>query len=363
MPTVFDRYLTRRILATFLKVVAALVLVVILVDFMATRRQEIMKYEVPWTVVFEYYLVFIPAVLFKYQAAAMSMLVAGLVVFGRAAQDNEATALLAGGVGVRRIARYPVLLAAVLSVAVFLLADSLGAPAYRRYHALELQYFDRVSPDTRTGVSWTNLSGEWTVHVSKFNRIALTGEGVTIHDVDARRVRHIRAGRIFWDPTRAAWLLEDGLWFVFDRESGQEHTERITQAPAPFTESPGVLFALDTPADAKSAAELRRDLTHARRMHAAPLQRHWVDYYVKFAQPALVLVMMLLAIPFAMRVRRGGVAIGFGIAVAVGMIYVFVFAVFTGLGHLRELPPLVAAWGANVLFLIAACYFLRKTPT
>ena len=361
-PAILDRYLSRRMLTAYVQVAVALVLLVIVIDLLATRRRVIDKYDVPWGMVLQYYLAFAPTIFFKYQAAALSMLVAGLVVFGRAAQDNEVTAVLASGVSLRRFIRFPALLAALLAVGVFLLGDTVGAAAFARYHRIDQEYFRRFSEDARAGVSWTNLSGNWTAHVRKFNRAALTGEGVIIHQMDADRVQDIQARRILWDPEQERWLLEDGRWFVFDTALNEERTTRITQMAAPFTEPPRRLFALDEPPDAKPAAQLRRDLAEAGGL-GMPVQAQWVDYHLKFSQPALVFVMLLLAVPFALRVRRGGLAIGFGVAITIGLAYVLVFFVSSGLGHLQKLPPLAAAWGPNVLFLGLGLYLLRRSPT
>ncbi|HNR30525.1 MAG TPA: LptF/LptG family permease [Candidatus Hydrogenedentes bacterium] len=360
--TLLDRYLSKRLLFTLAKVVVALLLIVIVVDLLATRRRQIEKYDVPWRMILEYYATFAPTVLFKYQAAAVGMLLSGLIVFGRAAQDNEITAALAGGVSLRRLVRTPLLLAMLLTVGTFFAVDTLGAAAYRRFERLDNEYFRGFSPGARQGVSWTNLSGDWTAHIRQFNRRALTGEGVIIHSVTPELVQDIQARRIYWDETRGKWIIEDGRWFAFDRAAQLERTTRITQIPAPFAEPPDRLFALDESPDGKSAAALRRDLRLAGGL-GMPVQAQWVDYHAKFAQPALLFIMLLLAVPFALRVRRGGVAISFGLSIAIGLAYILLFFIATGLGHLQQLPPPVAAWLPSALFLGLGAYLFRKTPT
>lgn len=361
-PTLLDRYFTKRLLAAAVKAALALVLIVIVVDLLSARRRQVEKYDVPWPQILEYYAAFVPIVLFKYQAAAVSILLSGLFVFGRAAQDMEITAALAGGVSLRRLARGPLLVALALSVAVFFVADTAGVAAFQRFDRVDKEYFRRFAPGERQGISWTNLTGGWTAHIGKFNRRALTGEDIIIHSVTPEYVQDIQAGRIFWDEEQQRWLLEDGRWFVFDRTAQVERTERITQSPAPFTEPPERLFALDQPPDAKGADVLRRDLELAQGL-GMPVQAQWVDYHAKFAQPALLFIMVLLSIPFAVRTRRGGAAISFGLSVAIGLAYVFVLFISMGLGHIQKLPPVFAAWLPNLLFLAAGLGLLRRTPT
>ncbi len=361
--TLLDRYLSRRLVATLFKILLALVLLFIVIDLLTHRQDDIGKYQVPARVVSLYYLTYVPVILFEYQAAALAMLVAGLMVLGRAAQDREVTAALAGGVSLRRLVRMPVLIALLLALTAFAAEQTLGIRAAAVSERIEDEYFTRFSADARGGISWTNLSGGWTCHVLKFNRDALTGQDVFIHSMKPELVREIRAHRMYWEPGQRQWILEDGRSFTLypDAEMRQQ-VEQINQAPAPFDEPPEQLFALEQPASTKSAWELRRDLRQAARL-GLPVARHWVDYYVKFARPALCFVMVWLAIPFAIRLRRGGIAIGFGVSIGIALAYMLLFFAGIGLGHLGKLPPVAAAWLANAVFLAFGMWLFHRTPT
>ena len=371
--SILDRYLAKRFLGTLGRILFALIFLVVLVDLLTHRQDNIIKYQIPAGIVVRYYLCFLPTILFEYHALAVSVLIAGLMVFGRAAQDNEAVAALAGGISLRRLALAPVALALLIALASFGIGESWGVRATREMSRIEKEYFAKLESSPRDGVSWTNLADrsgapnaagrKWTCHIMRFNRRALTGQDVLMHSIDAGLVREIRARRIYWEPESKQWLLEDGLFFTAYPERGMEqNTERITQMPAPFQEKPEELFALEERPDTKSFAALAADLHRAAKL-GMPVAGQWVDYHAKFARPALCFIMMFLAIPFAMRLRRGGVAAGFGLSIAVGLAYLLVYLGCIGLGHLGELPPPVAAWLPNLLFLGVGAGLLRHTPT
>ena len=143
--TLLDRYLVRRFMMTLLKVLVALILLVSVIDLVATRQEDISKYQIPWHVVLLYYVTFVPTILFEYQAAAVSVLISGLMVLGNAAQHNEITALLAGGVSLGRIARAPVVMAMVIAVAVFFFQESYGVRASEIHAGVKNEYFSKVS--------------------------------------------------------------------------------------------------------------------------------------------------------------------------------------------------------------------------
>ncbi len=361
--TLLDRYLTRRVLLNLLQLMTAMIFIYVAIDFLTARQTNISKYDIPFLMVLKFYCAQIPMVLFQYQTAALAVLVAGLMVLGKAAQDQEITAALAGGISLRRIVRAPVAAALLVAVAAFFIEDTLGVRAAQWLARMDREYFSQFHKPDNPGISWTNLGGEWTCHILKFNHDALTGQDVYIHSIARDVVKEIRAKRIYWDETKSQWMLEDGRWFTFNpNQEWEQKVDRITQIPAPFSESPAELFALEKPPTQKSLAALRRDLRHAGAM-GMPVNAHWVDFHAKLARPALCFVMIWLAIPFAIRLRRGGIMMGFGLSIGIGLAYLMLFYITMGLGHLDKLTPVIAAWFANAVFLITGLILFRKTPT
>ncbi len=361
--TILDRYFGARVLSTFLKTVVSLVLLFVLVDLLTHRRSDIDRYDVPWGVVITYYAARVPDILYRYQVAALSVLVSGLLVLGNAAQNNEITAALTGGISLWRLVRMPIVVAAGIAVALFAAQDTFGARANVQVKKLEERYFPSSAQYKRNGVSFPRLAGGWTCHMMKFNRTALTGEGILMHSFRDDAVEQILARRMYWDETAHKWFIEDGGWLVLDpKKDWQGPVNRITRQEAPIQESPEDLFALEEPADTKNAATLLSDIRRAE-ARGMPVAASWTDFYAKFAQPALCFVIIGLAIPFAMRIRRGGLAIGFGVSISMALAYLVVFRIAMSLGHAGRLSPPLAAWLANLMFLALGLFLIRKTPT
>ncbi|HNR35230.1 MAG TPA: LptF/LptG family permease [Candidatus Hydrogenedentes bacterium] len=361
--TLLDRYYGRRLAATLVKAIAALVFIFILIDLLTHRRGQIMRYDIPWTIVFSYYLAYIPQILYTYQIGALSMLVVTLLVLGEAAQNNEITAAFAGGISLRRLIRGPLVVAVVFAIILFVAQDILGAPANRKAREIESRYFSRAQQNSRKGISWPSLEGGWTCHIMKFNKTALTGEDVFLHSNRPESVQQILAKRIYWDDETRRWMIEDGRWLMLDpKNDWQGPVNRITLQPAPIQETPEDLFALDEPPETKPFAALARDIERAQ-ARGIPVSGPLAELHAKIAQPVLGIVMLLLAVPFAMRLRRGGLAIGFGVGTAIALAYLLAFRLSMALGAADRLPPIAAAWLANILFFSLAVIMFRRTQT
>jgi len=357
---ILDRHLAARLTSTLIKTMVSLILLFVLLDLLTHRRGDIMKYDVPWHITAHYYLSLIPWILG--QIAPLAMLVSALLVLGAAAQHSEVTAALSGGVSLYRLVRAPALIALALALLTLGVQESLAPVSTRTARRLETKYFSPNPSAERSSVSWANLSGGWTCHVAKFNSVALTGEGVLMYRMQAEALEQIQVRRVFWDPQRSAWVLEDGLWATFD--PGVEHvrTRRVTQTAAPIREPPRDLFALSQPQDTKTSWQLASEIRRAE-AREMPVKRFRVDYHAKFSQPALSFVMIWLAVPFAIRLRRGGIAIGFGLSVAIAIVYLTTFWGSMTLGYMGRLSPVAAAWFANAVFGTAGLALLLKTPT
>ncbi len=359
--TTVDRYLGQRFIASLTKAILAFVFLFVLIDLLTHRRDDILKHDVPLGAVLRYYAAYVPWIIC--QVSPLAVLVSALLVLGDAAQNNEVTAMLAGGVSLRRLARAPIFLALVFAVGLFAMEESVGTYAAGVSQQIENKYFSRNLDSARAGVTWANLRGGFTCHILKFNRLALTGENVLIHAIESDTIHHIDARRIYWDETKEQWILEDGHHLTFDSKRGVKLSQgRITQGPAPFDEAPGALFALDKPPETLNAPELASIIRYAKE-HGMPVTLHAVRYHSKFSQPAICFVMVLLAVPFAMRLRRGGLAISFGASIAIAMVFLVVFATTMKLGDAGRIAPMAAAWMANVVFLVTGVALFLRTPT
>src|SRR5437667_974457 len=102
-------------------------------------------------------------------------------------------------------------------------------------------------------------------------------------------------------------------------------------------------------------AQLRRYIETIRKSGYAAEELS-VKLYQKTSWPFISLVMTLIALPFAFKIGKRGALYGVGIALILGIFYWMIFAVFTKFGEVGNLPALLSAWSANVLFAIAAVY-------
>src|SRR5205823_14965720 len=90
------------------------------------------------------------------------------------------------------------------------------------------------------------------------------------------------------------------------------------------------------------------------------VRKYLVELYSKLSFPLINVVMVLVAIPFALQSPRGGRLFGVGLALAIMAGYLVVHYVALAFARADLLSPLLAAWTANIIFLgIGVSLFLR----
>jgi lipopolysaccharide export system permease protein len=89
--------------------------------------------------------------------------------------------------------------------------------------------------------------------------------------------------------------------------------------------------------------------------------RYEIALWNKIVYPFAILVMMILALPFAyMNVREGGVSTKIFAGIMLGLGFHLVNRLFGHLGQLSAWPPLLAAVAPTVGFLALAIWMIRR---
>jgi lipopolysaccharide export system permease protein len=182
--------------------------------------------------------------------------------------------------------------------------------------------------------------------------------GVTVLELDRqfRLLGRLDARRAHWTP--AGWELTDGAIREIGTD-GTVHTLPFTTTSLVMQEHIDEFTRIQKPVTSMSYWELREYVT---KLEAAGfhVKKQLVELYSKLSFPLVNLVMVLIAIPFALQSPRGGRLFGIGLAIAILASYLVVHYVALAFARADLLPPLLAAWTANVIFFgIGTSLFLR----
>ena len=352
-----DRYVLVRFLSALGLVLASALLISVVVDY-ADKLDEIARHHPSARAVLGYYRYFLVSI--AIQIAPFAVLLASLAGLGILSKNNEDTAFRACGISLGRLA-LPLLAAAALAAALCFTVGEYIVPFAEQQQTRYRNEIHGLPPDTGVrghGESNWYLSDRGEIwHREEANAASTQLFGVSIFRFDPAFELVGRTAAREADWSAGAWRLKNGWTRQFAKASDEPY-RHFTEEILPG-DPPRALAAVRRRPEEMRFRELER-LT--RRLRAAGYATAGLETALqsKVAQPALLPVMALLAVPFAFRVGKRGTLAGIGVGLGFGILALIANAFATKLGEAGALPPALAAWSPNILFALVGAYFLMR---
>jgi lipopolysaccharide export system permease protein len=362
-PTLLDDYVLRDFFV-HLGMILATFLVLVLVFTLFELLGDILRNQVPALLVAEYLVNVTPYLL--YNVAPLVMLLAVLVTFGLMNRSNEIIAIKATGISIYRIVTPVIVAAAVLAGALFF-ADQFYLPhTNKRQEALHNQIKGKP-PQTylRPDRKWIFGQNNDIYYYQFFDPDHDQFGNVTVFQLDRASfaiTRRIHAERARWAVSLERWVYEQG----WDRSLNLSAIANYRPFEvATFPELP------ETPSYFKKEVKQYTEMNYEElRRYIRDLEdsgfdvvRLRVQLHEKLSFPLITLIMAVLAIPFSLAAEKKGAITGVAVAVGIAVIYTVVSRLFEAMGDLSQLPPALAAWSPDLLFVLMGGYLILKVPT
>jgi LPS export ABC transporter permease LptF/LPS export ABC transporter permease LptG len=368
-PLVLDEYVMRDYATNFILSLGAFALLFIVFTFFELIG-DIVHNHTPLLTVGDYLLNLIPYIVST--VTPLCSLLAVLITFGSLNRSSELTAMKATGVSLYRIVAPIVVLAAILSAALFAFNESYLPDANRRQEALRAeikgkpaQTFLLPGRQFISGQSGPAGSPARIFYYQAFDADRDVFASLTVFEFDPQTFtlqRRIFARSVRWDPNVNQWAFNNGWQRTFASQTVASYQPFPVASFPEIREQPAYFNKEDIQSQEMNYNELTAYIADLRQSGFDTVRLR-VQLDRKLADPAITLVMALLAVPFALFMgKRGGIA-GIATAIGVAIAYFAVADTFSGLGNINTLPPLLAAWSPDLLFAIAGSYLLLRTPT
>jgi lipopolysaccharide export system permease protein len=206
-------------------------------------------------------------------------------------------------------------------------------------------------------------SADSMTHIQKFDRSQQTLEHISIIRWNEN---YDFTERIFAD--KAKWWDKQWVFYGVNRTirspDGRFVADSLPSAVVPLKQSPADFDRVEKVAKEMNLTQLGDYIDKLTEEGQAPT-RYLVDWHAKIAFPLVCLIMAGLSVPFAVRVspRGGGVAVGLALSLLVAFSYWIVQSMFIALGHGGYIPPIMAAWAANLILGLTATILLLQAGT
>jgi len=358
---IIDCYITKEFLKVFSICVAGFTFVFLLIEITDKIKYYFEHNPSGWLML-KYFLVKMPGYLFF--AMPLSILMGGMLSLLMMARHFEVIAMQANGIDALSIARPVLIIGCAASLLMFVLNETV-IPWSNGYS----EYIQDVEIAGKSDTTFFKSDQIWLrapdsiTHIRRLDRSKQSLERVSIIKWESD---YSFAERIFAD--KAKWWNDHWILYGVNRTlrtpDGRFQVETLPSMTAPLKKSPEDFGRVERLAKEMNLTQLGDYIDQIAQEGQTPT-RYLVDWHDKIAFPLVCLIMAALSVPFAIKVNPhgGGVAIGLALSIVVAFGFWIVHTMFVALGHGGYIPPIAAAWAANVVFGLGAVILLLQVGT
>jgi lipopolysaccharide export system permease protein len=357
---ILDRYILKEFLKFVGITVISLIVLFLIVDFFEKIRMFLSNQATP-TQMASYFIFSIPMIISYMLPPAV--LLATLLTYSSLSKFSEITAMKANGISLYRISIPPLVFAVLISIFLFFFNELITPAAVQKTERI---IHAEVQKQTTFGFFKQNeiwYRGENAIYNFKMfdvNKDMLLGITINYFNPDFTLKARIDAEKGEWKNNQ--WVFYNLLSTHFDKDNVPV-LERSKEEVIYIPEKPNDFKIIQKDAEKMGYFELKK-YVHKIQTEGYDVQRYIVDLQGKIAASFVTIILVIIGVSFSLRSERsGGVMQSIGIGIFVGFSYFVVHAFSITLGRSGILPPLLAAWAANIFFSAAATMLLYRVRT
>jgi lipopolysaccharide export system permease protein len=366
----FDRHLLREWLQ-ILGLVLAATCGLLLVQVLFNDFRDLREFGARGAVLAEYIAVTIPG--FLALVLPLALLVSLLYTLGKLHRASEFTAMRAAGVGFLRLT-LPIWIVGLLACGLmWWLNTSLVPWSIEKSEATRqtLQFSHestRGIAQDRIGavesVGFDNRAERRMWFFNRYSRALDRGFGVSVSELDSQRreIRRVVAAEAAYDARRRGWVFKDGRELTFAPESGEliaDHPFHEIVATN-YHEEAALMLLIDRRPIDLSLHQLRELIAYLESEHNPKVVDYAVRYFGLIADTLAPLIVIAIAIPFAMTGVRVNPAVGVSKSIGLFFLYYILSNLGASLAKQGSIEPEFAAWLPNLGMLGLALWLCLR---
>lgn len=293
----------------------------------------------------------------------VAVMIATLITLSTFSRNSEITAMKANGISLYRIAS-PIFLSAVI-ISFFLFFFSEWVTPMANQKSDHIKYVEIKKQQARgsfkqSQIWYRGMDGIYNFNL--YNPQTGTIQGVSLYFMtrDFRLRMQISAEKAFWEKNR--WVGQNVQVISFSPD-GLPSIQKQERIPLPIRETPVDFEAVQKSPDKMGYFELK---TYVDKLikEGTEVNAYLTDLHAKLAFAFVTMILTAIGVIFSVHAERsGGVARSIGLGIIIGFSYWIVHAFSVSLGRSGTIPPLLAAWVANAVFMVMALVLSRRIRT
>lgn len=358
---IIDWYILKKLFTTFFYSIFLFTIIAVAID-VSEKTDDFVKSGLSFSeIVMQYYIGFIPfiiAMLFPLFA-----FIAVIFFTSKMALRTEIVAIIASGTSFSRFLR-PYWIGGISLGLLLMVATNFYLPMANGLRTtFEARYVKgSYDPLMRTNKNiYFRIDSFTYAGVRNYDTTSKVGGPFFMHRIkDNELVYNLRAEVIKWDTAKNKWILQT----LVERSINglDENVKTEVQKIMNFNFKPYELSRDEYAKDKLTTPELAEYIKLESLRGSEGINSLKVEEYRRFATPVAVLILTLIGGIVASRKVRGGSGAHMALGIVLATLFILMDKFSTIFSSKGNLPPLIAAWIPNIVFIVVAFYLYRKAP-
>ena len=351
-----DMYIIKEIIKYFLIVLTVIIGIFVSVDYLGTM-DKFLRVGMPLLKALGYVLLRVPFMVSQLIPAIILLTL--IIVFGLMNRNNEVLILKSSGISALYFLKSVLFTGAILSIFLFLLSEIVVPITFSKTNKIKEYEIKKKQSlvSSREKNIWTKGHRK-IIHIkyAKPKDGKIFGVSCNTFDDKFNLIKRVEAKS--GNFNNGIWILNDVMVLHLEKEHNNYRTEFLKNKQEKLEIMPDDLKRAMKKSNEMGFSEL---LSYIRKVEAEGYDatKYRVDLHAKIAFPFACIIMSIIGVGVALKTKQHKniasiVTIGIGISFFYWVLYSFCLP----LGYGEILPPVVAAWAANIIFSFFGLYMI-----
>lgn len=356
-----DWYIIQKFLGTYLFTIALIISIAVVFDF-NENMDKMMDHHAPWSaIIFKYYANFIPY--FANLFSQLFVFISVIFFTSKLAENSEIIAIFASGVSFRRLLRPYMISAAIIALCTFLLS------AYIIPHSSDIRlkfsetYIKRHDTSASNNIQ-LEVSKNVIAYIESYMKDTKTGINFSLDKFkDKKLVSHLTASSISYDTTstnKNKWILHD--YMIRELKGMKEKITRGALKDTTINMQPTDILVNNNQEEIMNSPELGKYIVRQKARGFANIKQFEIEYHRRIAMSFAAFILTIIGASLSSRKTKGGIGLYLGIGLALSFSYILFQTVSSTFAINGNVPPIIAEWIPNVIYIIIAWSLLKRAP-
>lgn len=354
-----DRYIIVKFLGTYFFAIALIISIAVVFDINENIDRFINNKAPLKAIVFDYYLNFIPY--YTNLFSPLFVFIAVIFFTSKLAENSEIIAMFSTGMSFKRLMVPYMVSAAIISGVSFVLCTQVIPTGSVTRLKFEQQYKSKKKVDYARNIQLEVDSGV-IAYMERYENYNRTGYRFSLDKFeDHKLVSHLTARRITYDTTQVhKWVIKDYMIREMrgmreEITTGDEVDSIIKMEPQDFLITRGQQETMTSP-------QLNDYIIKQKKRGFANIKAFEVEYYRRIATSFAAFILTTIGLSLSSRKTKGGMGLHLGIGLGLSFSYILFQTISSTFAVNGNVPPMIAVWIPNILYLFIAIYLYRKAP-